>query len=804
MPDICDVGGADNGIAFPLFGDDEARWPTGVKVTLYFLGLSWCFMGVAILADIFMSSIERVTSKKKRVTSRKTGRIVTVQVWNDTVANLTLMALGSSAPEILLSIIGLFGNNFYSEDLGPSTIVGSAAFNLFVIIAVCIVGLPAGETRSIEDTTVFAITASFSILAYVWLVVILLLSSADVVDIWEGILTFLFFPLLVFVAYLADIGTFGRKRKTTSSIVWSELSEQDFHKMERSIREKHGENISEEAVHTLMEIEYSPSPSRAVYRVAAIRNMSGGKRVKYCKPFGCQQITVFGKHDNGEVADVPVVDFSARRYTVVESADIVQLMVVRSGLTAATLDVSYDTREGSAKEGEDFKRVTGQLHFGEGETEKVIEVPIVNDERHEDTESFFVDLRSPCCHAQNLIPQLGATATAEVFIVDDDSAGVIAFEKEHISVTTPTIQTTLQLRVRRHKGASGEVTVNYNTEDGKAKAGLAYESVAGQLTFAAGEEEAVVEVKINPTHQHDITQDFRLYLKDPIGGATLDSTTDGGADANICTIFIKGDLEVKERSERIRQIMASRWDSAQIGDQKWLDQFKEALYPGGSSEDMQHARVVDWILHVCCFPWKILFAFVPPPDFCGGWVCFVCALIMIAFVTTAIGDLANLLGCSMGISPSITAITFVALGTSLPDTFASKTAAINDPNADASIGNVTGSNSVNVFLGLGLPWSIGAIYWTCNGSTAKWLETFPDLSADYPDGAFVVEAGALAPSVATFCALALVAILFLEWRRVKTGAELGGNVVVARLSALFLVFLWFVYIGVSIYLDATQ
>lgn len=40
----------------------------------------------------------------------------------------------------------------------------------------------------------------------------------------------------------------------------------------------------------------------------------------------------------------------------------------------------------------------------------------------------------------------------------------------------------------------------------------------------------------------------------------------------------------------------------------------------------------------------------------------------------------------------------VALGTSLPDTFASKAAAEQDPYADASIGNVTGSNSVNVCL----------------------------------------------------------------------------------------------------------
>merc|ERR1711975_123021 len=76
-----------------------------------------------------------------------------------------------------------------------------------------------------------------------------------------------------------------------------------------------------------------------------------------------------------------------------------------------------------------------------------------------------------------------------------------------------------------------------------------------------------------------------------------------------------------------------------------------------------------------------------------------------------------MLGCVMGIKDLITAITFVALGTSLPDTFASKTAAENDPYADAAIVNVTGSNSVNVFLGLGLPWMVGAIYWAADGQT---------------------------------------------------------------------------------------
>ena len=62
----------------------------------------------------------------------------------------------------------------------------------------------------------------------------------------------------------------------------------------------------------------------------------------------------------------------------------------------------------------------------------------------------------------------------------------------------------------------------------------------------------------------------------------------------------------------------------------------------------------------------------------------------------------------LGWPDAVTAITLVALGTSLPDTFASMTATVEDDNADAAITNVTGSNSVNVFLGLGLPWAVAA------------------------------------------------------------------------------------------------
>lgn len=53
----------------------------------------------------------------------------------------------------------------------------------------------------------------------------------------------------------------------------------------------------------------------------------------------------------------------------------------------------------------------------------------------------------------------------------------------------------------------------------------------------------------------------------------------------------------------------------------------------------------------------------------------------------------------------------------LSDTFASKVAAIQDKYADASVGNVTGSNAVNVFLGIGVAWTIAAIYHEINGTS---------------------------------------------------------------------------------------
>jgi len=107
-------------------------------------------------------------------------------------------------------------------------------------------------------------------------------------------------------------------------------------------------------------------------------------------------------------------------------------------------------------------------------------------------------------------------------------------------------------------------------------------------------------------------------------------------------------------------------------------------------------------------------------------------------------------------------------------------ATVSDETADAAITNVTGSNSVNVFLGLGLPWTLAAIYWLAkDGST------------------FAYPAGGLVFSVIVYFAFAVACVVILYLRRVYLGGELGGNAKAAYASSTILACFWLGYVMIS-------
>ncbi|XP_030621696.1 sodium/potassium/calcium exchanger 3 [Chanos chanos] len=96
-------------------------------VLLHVLCAVYMFYALAIVCDVyFVPSLEKISENLHL---------------SEDVAGATFMAAGSSAPELFTSLIGVF---ITKGDLGVGTIVGSAVFNILVIIGVC--GIFSGQT----------------------------------------------------------------------------------------------------------------------------------------------------------------------------------------------------------------------------------------------------------------------------------------------------------------------------------------------------------------------------------------------------------------------------------------------------------------------------------------------------------------------------------------------------------------------------------------------------------------------------------------------------------------------------------
>lgn len=732
---MCQPGGP-SGTVFP--NNPLGELDGNVKIIIYGFLLLYSFIGVSIVADMFMNAIERVTAKKVRVLVPGTSnRFVTGNVWNETVANLTLMALGSSAPEIMLAINDIIKGKFHAGALGPSTIVGSAAFNLFVIIAVCINAIPVGETRQIKETGVFFITAVFSVLAYVWLLVIVQVTSPDIVTVTEGGLTLLMFPVLVWISYASDAGIFRE--------LFSYLEPQE---EEEGIALADGDAEGAEGM---------MSPRGGMNK----GNMGGADGNKY----GVGGDDDYERDDEEKGCECTYLVSCCKKSSI--------CIVMFSKWSVRKLCcICIRCKNRRQKKDDDLV---------------------------EDDEDVLIDD--------------GDLEDSDVLVLDDEGepieceTGIITFANDSTEVVGDMEEQTYRIKVLRKNGVDGRIACKYRMEHFGATPGYDYVEEEGVVDFRNGVAEAEIEITILPKQVGEKNDQFQIILEDPTNDSIFNPNSDGGEDACLLTVTIINANPANSRLTRAFSFLDRRFnmDEMRQGSAQWYDQISEAYYCCGSAEDQEEAKFLDWVVHIIFFPWQMIYAILtPPPPYMGGWICFNVALAHIGVLTALIGDMAELFGCVADIPDNITAITVVALGTSLPDLFASKAAATQDEWADASIVNVTGSNSVNVFLGIGVPWCMASVYWMVVDAREDelWMSKYADLFIERcPDGCFVVESGDLTFSVVVFTVGALVCLTVIRIRRLYYGGELGGEPgsdFKAYSSALMLL-LWVFYISLSVW-----
>jgi len=759
----------------------ENLWDPYVRATLYLFGLFWCFAGIAIAADIFMAAIEVITSQERTIT--RNGEVIRVKIWNGTVANLSLMALGCSAPEILLALIEtIMTLGKPAGELGSGAIVGSAAYNLLIVTAVCILSVPVGQSRRLGRFGVFMITTFFSVLAYLWLYIVLVVMTPNEVTLMEAMVTLMLFPLLVIVSYCQDVNWFRQvtNEKDLESNVLEmtvdttegehyEANRAEIASLIRSIKALDFEEQSEPEDNNNSN-KFRKSTEDLMYRMTAIQGIAGRRRTLAVRmnTFAEDTYNNESSSDEEEMMDLcGIFLFAAPTYSVKSTGGAVTVKVMRTGMFKGTATVDYYTEDGSAEKGKHYIETSGRLTFGEGENSKSFSLTILDDLR--ENVLFYVVLRNP---SEGAIIKEGKGRTA-ITVIDSDEQSVIQFEKQNYKVMES--GKFVELTIIREHGEDGICSVEYETEDGTARIKYDYVDTKGSITFDNGETSKTITI---PIIDDDIPEDdlsFYVHLKNPSKNSLL-------GKRSTATVTIVDDDRANFVVEKVADIMKSK--VFMIDTKSWKQQFINAMMLSGEMDEQGGPvppSVTNMFFHCVTFPWKVLFAFLPPPELMNGWPAFFAGLFAIGCVTSVVAQLAKLFGCIIGLKDTITAISFVAVGTSLPDTFASKQAAQESETADTSIGNVTGSNSVNVYLGLGLPWTVAALYYSSKGER------------------YIVQADDLGFSVAVFLVCAVFCISLLLFRRYypEIGGELGGHKGWKYICSLMLGGAWFLYLLLS-------
>jgi solute carrier family 8 (sodium/calcium exchanger) len=119
--------------------------------------------------------------------------------------------------------------------------------------------------------------------------------------------------------------------------------------------------------------------------------------------------------------------------------------------------------------------------------------------------------------------------------------------------------------------------------------------------------------------------------------------------------FLMKDL--KNLASRIDNMVIADLEELRVVKKGFKEQFVEAF--NVNEGDIENASRLDYIIHFLAFPWKVIFAFVPPPHIWGGWLCFFVSLFMIGVLTAIVGDMAAIFGCLVGLKDSVTAITYI-------------------------------------------------------------------------------------------------------------------------------------------------
>lgn len=182
-----------------------------------------------------------------------------------------------------------------------------------------------------------------------------------------------------------------------------------------------------------------------------------------------------------------------------------QFAVTLDKAATGAINIAYATSNGTAIAGTDYTETSGTVSFSSGDTTKTIEVPVIGNEDVQASRTLMLSLSGAS----------GATlkrATAIGTIIDDDHARQINID----DASAYRADGHLTFKLTLDSASGRDVSVNFATQDGTAKAGTDYTAKSGLVTFAAGAMEQSIEVDTINNGSTAGTLSFKLLLSSPV------------------------------------------------------------------------------------------------------------------------------------------------------------------------------------------------------------------------------------------------------------------------------------------------
>lgn len=196
--------------------------------------------------------------------------------------------------------------------------------------------------------------------------------------------------------------------------------------------------------------------------------------------------------------------------------------VTLSAASDQTVTVDYFTDDSRAREGEDYERTLGTLTFAPGETVKTFNVALLDDDIYEGDEIFRVEIENPVNAVLSLDGGVIKGHEA-LFTIENDDLSLLPLLS--LSPTNGRMSegdkgtSYVDFVVTLSEASDQTVTVQYSTDDSRAKQGSDYIQTQGILTFAPGELVQTFQVPVIGDTEYEPDEIFSVELSNPENAA---------------------------------------------------------------------------------------------------------------------------------------------------------------------------------------------------------------------------------------------------------------------------------------------